>query len=106
MSWPLLFHSVEKVPRKYCILRSAASDHHIRLLPVAFYSCCSSLWKGKICCSLIRWDKAQALQSITSLVLAFLYNTEVACAAAFASRQPAHTSGLRGACRCCCSPDA
>nr|XP_013801646.1 PREDICTED: Fanconi anemia group A protein homolog isoform X1 [Apteryx mantelli mantelli] len=38
MSWPLLFHSVEKVPRKYCILRSAASDHHIRLLPVAFYS--------------------------------------------------------------------
>uniref|UniRef100_A0A663DLP3 FA complementation group A n=1 Tax=Aquila chrysaetos chrysaetos TaxID=223781 RepID=A0A663DLP3_AQUCH len=38
MSWPLLFHSAEKDPRKYCVLRSAASDCHIRLLPVAFYS--------------------------------------------------------------------
>ncbi|XP_062442807.1 Fanconi anemia group A protein [Rhea pennata] len=38
MSWPLVFHSVEKVPRKYCFLRSAASNHHIRLLPIAFYS--------------------------------------------------------------------
>ncbi|KAM6409071.1 Fanconi anemia group A protein [Rhynochetos jubatus] len=38
MSWPLLFHSAEKDPRKYCILRSAASDLHIRLLPLAFYS--------------------------------------------------------------------
>ncbi|NXW21937.1 FANCA protein, partial [Circaetus pectoralis] len=37
-SWLLLFHSAEKDPRKYCILRSAASDCHIRLLPVAFYS--------------------------------------------------------------------
>ncbi|NWZ55917.1 FANCA protein, partial [Haliaeetus albicilla] len=38
MSWPLLFHSAEKDPSKYCILRSAASNGHIRLLPVAFYS--------------------------------------------------------------------
>lgn len=37
-SWPLLFHSAEKDPREYCVLRSAASDRHIRLLPVAFYS--------------------------------------------------------------------
>ncbi|PKU38466.1 hypothetical protein llap_11237 [Limosa lapponica baueri] len=37
-SWPLLFHSAEKDSRKYCVLRSAASDRHIRLLPVAFYS--------------------------------------------------------------------
>ncbi|NWY62653.1 FANCA protein, partial [Chionis minor] len=37
-SWPLLFHSAEKDPRKYCILHSAASDRHIRLLPFAFYS--------------------------------------------------------------------
>ncbi|KGL97508.1 Fanconi anemia group A protein, partial [Charadrius vociferus] len=37
-SWPLLFHSAEKDPRKYCVLRSAASDRHIRLLPIAFYS--------------------------------------------------------------------
>ncbi|NXD18130.1 FANCA protein, partial [Nothocercus nigrocapillus] len=38
VSWPLLFHPIEKVPRKYRILRSAASEHHLRLLPVAFYS--------------------------------------------------------------------
>ncbi|NXN26969.1 FANCA protein, partial [Nycticryphes semicollaris] len=38
MSWPLLFHSAEKDSRKYCVLRSAASERHIRLLPVAFYS--------------------------------------------------------------------
>ncbi|NXR02244.1 FANCA protein, partial [Sagittarius serpentarius] len=38
MSWPLLFHSAEKDPRKYCMLRSAASDRHIQLLPLAFYS--------------------------------------------------------------------
>ncbi|NWJ09480.1 FANCA protein, partial [Crypturellus undulatus] len=38
VSWPLLFHPVEKVPRKYRILHSAASDRHLRLLPVAFYS--------------------------------------------------------------------
>ncbi|NXW43109.1 FANCA protein, partial [Nyctiprogne leucopyga] len=38
MSWPLLFHSSEKDPRKYGILYTAASDHHIQLLPVAFYS--------------------------------------------------------------------
>ncbi|XP_010022016.1 PREDICTED: Fanconi anemia group A protein-like, partial [Nestor notabilis] len=37
-SWPLLFHSAEKDPRQYCVLRSAASDRHIRLLPLAFYS--------------------------------------------------------------------
>ncbi|XP_014797993.1 PREDICTED: Fanconi anemia group A protein isoform X1 [Calidris pugnax] len=38
MSWPLLFHSAEKDSRKYCVLRSAASDRHVQLLPVAFYS--------------------------------------------------------------------
>ncbi|NXU25596.1 FANCA protein, partial [Thalassarche chlororhynchos] len=38
MSWPLLFYSAEEDPRKYRVLRSAASDRHIRLLPVAFYS--------------------------------------------------------------------
>ncbi|NXL10513.1 FANCA protein, partial [Mesembrinibis cayennensis] len=37
-SWPLLFHSAEKDSRKYHVLRSAASDRHVRLLPVAFYS--------------------------------------------------------------------
>ncbi|NXA07491.1 FANCA protein, partial [Sapayoa aenigma] len=37
-SWPLLFHSAERDPGKYHILRSAASDRHIQLLPVAFYS--------------------------------------------------------------------
>ncbi|NWI25170.1 FANCA protein, partial [Sula dactylatra] len=37
MSWPLLFHRAEEDPRKYHVLRSAASDRHIRLLPVAFY---------------------------------------------------------------------
>ncbi|KAF1552131.1 Fanconi anemia group A protein, partial [Eudyptes schlegeli] len=37
-SWLLLFHSAEKDPRKYRVLRSAASDRHVRLLPVAFYS--------------------------------------------------------------------
>ncbi|KFV78899.1 Fanconi anemia group A protein, partial [Struthio camelus australis] len=38
VSWLPLFPSGEKVPRKYCVLRSAASDRHIRLLPIAFYS--------------------------------------------------------------------
>ncbi|KFZ52276.1 Fanconi anemia group A protein, partial [Antrostomus carolinensis] len=38
MSWPLLFHSPEKDPRKYGVLRSAASGRHIQLLPIAFYS--------------------------------------------------------------------
>ncbi|NXC40534.1 FANCA protein, partial [Penelope pileata] len=38
MSWPLLFQSAEKGSRKYCVLHSAASDRHSRLLPVAFYS--------------------------------------------------------------------
>ncbi|KFP40455.1 Fanconi anemia group A protein, partial [Chlamydotis macqueenii] len=38
MSWPLLFHSAEKEPREYHVLRSAVSERHIRLLPVAFYS--------------------------------------------------------------------
>ncbi|NXO03414.1 FANCA protein, partial [Rhinopomastus cyanomelas] len=40
MAWPLLFHLLEResYPRKYHILRSAASDHHTRLLPLAFYS--------------------------------------------------------------------
>ncbi|NXK98292.1 FANCA protein, partial [Formicarius rufipectus] len=37
-SWPLLFHSAEEDPGKYRVLRGAASDRHIRLLPVAFYS--------------------------------------------------------------------
>ncbi|KAM4638581.1 Fanconi anemia group A protein [Amazona ochrocephala] len=37
-SWPLLFCSAEKDARQYCVLRSAASDHHIKLLPLAFYS--------------------------------------------------------------------
>ncbi|NXI97977.1 FANCA protein, partial [Psophia crepitans] len=37
-SWPLLFCLAEKDPRKYHLLRSAASDRHIQLLPVAFYS--------------------------------------------------------------------
>ncbi|NXO54445.1 FANCA protein, partial [Aramus guarauna] len=37
-SWPLLFCSAEKDPRKYHVLRSATSDRHIQLLPVAFYS--------------------------------------------------------------------
>ncbi|NXS43262.1 FANCA protein, partial [Balaeniceps rex] len=37
-SWPLLFRSAEKDPGKYHVLRSAASDRHVRLLPVAFYS--------------------------------------------------------------------
>ncbi|KFR11065.1 Fanconi anemia group A protein, partial [Opisthocomus hoazin] len=37
-SWPLLFPSAERDPRKYQVLRSAASDSHVRLLPVAFYS--------------------------------------------------------------------
>ncbi|NXY47266.1 FANCA protein, partial [Ceuthmochares aereus] len=37
-SWPLLFHSTGEHARKYHVLRSAASDRHIRLLPVAFYS--------------------------------------------------------------------
>ncbi|XP_061226342.1 Fanconi anemia group A protein [Neopsephotus bourkii] len=37
-SWPLLFHSAKKDNGQYCVLRSATSDHHIRLLPLAFYS--------------------------------------------------------------------
>ncbi|XP_068267471.1 Fanconi anemia group A protein isoform X2 [Nyctibius grandis] len=37
-SWPLLFYSSEEDPGQYSILRSAASDCHTRLLPVAFYS--------------------------------------------------------------------
>ncbi|KFO93362.1 Fanconi anemia group A protein, partial [Buceros rhinoceros silvestris] len=37
-AWPLLFGPAERDPRKYHILRSAASDRHTRLLPVAFYS--------------------------------------------------------------------
>ncbi|NWH17801.1 FANCA protein, partial [Grus americana] len=37
-SWPLLFCSAEKDPRKYHVLRSSTSDRHIQLLPVAFYS--------------------------------------------------------------------
>ncbi|NWQ62413.1 FANCA protein, partial [Neopipo cinnamomea] len=37
-SWPLLFHSAERDSGKYRVLRDAASDRHIRLLPVAFYS--------------------------------------------------------------------
>ncbi|NXF72005.1 FANCA protein, partial [Sclerurus mexicanus] len=37
-SWPLLFHSAERDPGKYRVLRGAASDRHMRLLPVAFYS--------------------------------------------------------------------
>ncbi|NXY62735.1 FANCA protein, partial [Callaeas wilsoni] len=37
-SWPLLFHSAERDPGKCRVLRSAASDRHTRLLPVAFYS--------------------------------------------------------------------
>ncbi|NXP44747.1 FANCA protein, partial [Heliornis fulica] len=38
VSWLCLFHSAEKDPRTSLILRSAASDRHIQLLPVAFYS--------------------------------------------------------------------
>ncbi|NXG24325.1 FANCA protein, partial [Grallaria varia] len=38
MSWPLLFHSAERDPGKYRVLRGAASERHTRLLPVAFYS--------------------------------------------------------------------
>ncbi|NXE83520.1 FANCA protein, partial [Cochlearius cochlearius] len=37
-SWLLLFHSAEEDPRGYHVLRSAASDRHVRLLPLAFYS--------------------------------------------------------------------
>ncbi|NWV85289.1 FANCA protein, partial [Dasyornis broadbenti] len=37
-SWPLLFHSAERAPGQYRVLRSAASAQHSRLLPVAFYS--------------------------------------------------------------------
>ncbi|NWI97762.1 FANCA protein, partial [Pitta sordida] len=37
-SWPLLFHSAERAPGKYHVLRSAASARHIQLLPLAFYS--------------------------------------------------------------------
>ncbi|NWX41782.1 FANCA protein, partial [Steatornis caripensis] len=38
VSWPLLFQPAEKDPGEYRVLRSAASDRHLRLLPVAFYS--------------------------------------------------------------------
>ncbi|NXW53573.1 FANCA protein, partial [Eurystomus gularis] len=38
VSWPLLFHPSERGPRRYQILHSAASDRHIQLLPVAFFS--------------------------------------------------------------------
>ncbi|NWX24828.1 FANCA protein, partial [Aegotheles bennettii] len=38
MSWPLLFHPAEQGPGTYGILRSAASERHMRLLPIAFYS--------------------------------------------------------------------
>ncbi|NWU16526.1 FANCA protein, partial [Cephalopterus ornatus] len=37
-SWPLLFHSAERDSGKYSVLRDAASDRHIRLLPMAFVS--------------------------------------------------------------------
>ncbi|XP_039930971.1 Fanconi anemia group A protein isoform X2 [Hirundo rustica] len=37
-SWPLLFHSAERDPGKFHVLRSATSDRHSRLLPLAFYS--------------------------------------------------------------------
>ncbi|NWU30580.1 FANCA protein, partial [Dyaphorophyia castanea] len=37
-SWPLLFHSSEGGPGKCRVLRSAASERHTRLLPLAFYS--------------------------------------------------------------------
>uniref|UniRef100_A0A672U9M3 FA complementation group A n=1 Tax=Strigops habroptila TaxID=2489341 RepID=A0A672U9M3_STRHB len=37
VSWLLLFHSAGKGDQ-YCVLRSAASDRHIQLLPLAFYS--------------------------------------------------------------------
>ncbi|NWX54159.1 FANCA protein, partial [Promerops cafer] len=37
-SWPLLFHSAERDPGKCRVLRSAASDRHTRLLPLAFCS--------------------------------------------------------------------
>ncbi|NXH89101.1 FANCA protein, partial [Edolisoma coerulescens] len=37
-SWPLLFHSAERGPGQCRVLRSAASDRHTRLLPLAFYS--------------------------------------------------------------------
>ncbi|NXK64878.1 FANCA protein, partial [Sylvietta virens] len=37
-SWPLLFHSEEREPGKCRVLRSAASERHARLLPLAFYS--------------------------------------------------------------------
>ncbi|NXE42076.1 FANCA protein, partial [Ptilorrhoa leucosticta] len=37
-SWPLLFDSAEREPGKCHVLRSAASERHTRLLPLAFYS--------------------------------------------------------------------
>ncbi|NWV96087.1 FANCA protein, partial [Machaerirhynchus nigripectus] len=37
-SWPLLFHSSEGGPGQCRVLRSAASERHARLLPLAFYS--------------------------------------------------------------------
>ncbi|XP_064884800.1 Fanconi anemia group A protein isoform X5 [Columba livia] len=45
-SWPLLFPSAENDPGKYHVLHNAASDRHIQLLPLAFYStssCCAGL---------------------------------------------------------------
>ncbi|OWK56677.1 Fanconi anemia group A protein [Lonchura striata] len=41
-SWPLLFHS-EGDPGKGRVLRSAASQRHTRLLPLAFFSACEEL---------------------------------------------------------------
>uniref|UniRef100_A0A8C3NQW3 FA complementation group A n=1 Tax=Cyanoderma ruficeps TaxID=181631 RepID=A0A8C3NQW3_9PASS len=37
-SWPLFFHSAERDPGECRVLRSAASQQHTRLLPLAFYS--------------------------------------------------------------------
>ncbi|NWH98047.1 FANCA protein, partial [Tichodroma muraria] len=37
-SWPLLLHLAEREPGKCHVLRSAASERHTRLLPLAFYS--------------------------------------------------------------------
>ncbi|NWY65623.1 FANCA protein, partial [Erithacus rubecula] len=37
-SWPLLFHSAEREPGRWRVLRGAASARHSRLLPLAFYS--------------------------------------------------------------------
>ncbi|NWT34369.1 FANCA protein, partial [Cardinalis cardinalis] len=37
-AWPLLFQSAEGAPGRFHVLRSAASQRHTRLLPLAFYS--------------------------------------------------------------------